>query len=148
MKTAWHYTTGQKAKLIFESGELKPTDLFIEPREKPILWFSKNQHWEQTANKMIMLPDGKIRQLTTDETREMGGGLFRFGMPSHELIQWPRLARIANMRSKIQRALEDGGLRVGADFREWCGLLEPVSIAPLTWQEMTDWGWFEFREVA
>jgi hypothetical protein len=148
MKTAWHYTTGQKAKLIFESGELKPTGAFIEAQERPILWFSKNQEWEQTANKMIMLPDGNFRQLTTDETRNMGEGLFRFGIPSHELIQWPRLARSANMRSKIQRALEESGLRQGADFREWCGLLEPVSIAGLTCQTMTDSGWQALQEAA
>lgn len=144
MKTAWHYTTGQKAKMIFESGELKPTDAFIEAQEKPILWFSKNQEWEQTANKMLVGP-GTLRQLTTDETRNMGGGLFRFGMPSNKLIQWPRLARSANMRSKIQRALEEGGLRAGADFREWCGLLEPVSIAGLTCQTLTDSGWVELE---
>jgi hypothetical protein len=145
MKAAWHYTTGQKAKMIFESGELKPTDAFIEAQEKPILWFSKNQEWEQTANKMIILPDGNFRQLTTDETRNMGEGLFRFGIPSLELSPWPRLARSANMRSKIQRALEEGGLRAGADFREWCGLLEPVSIAGLTCQTLTDSGWVELE---
>jgi len=141
MKTAWHYTTGEKAKLIFESGELKPTGAFIEAHEKPILWFSTNQDWERTANKWIMAPDGKILPLTMEETRNMGGGLFRFGMPSLQLIQWPKLARLANMRSKIQWALEEGGLRAGADFREWCGLLEPVSIDALTCQTMTDSGW-------
>ena len=145
MKTAWHYTTGQKARLIFESGELKPTGAFIEAQEKPILWFSKNQDWEQTANKMTMLPDGKIRPLSMEETRKMGGGLFRFGSLSDELIQWPRLARLSNMRSKIQRALEEGGLRAGADFREWCGLLEPISIAVLTCQILRDSAWVELE---
>ena len=148
MKTAWHYTTGQKAKMIFESGELKPTDAFIEAQERPILWFSKNQDWEQTANKMLAGPGGALRPLTMEETRELCGGLFRFGMPSHDLIQWPRLARSANMRSKIQRALEEEGLRAGADFREWCGILEPVSIAGLTCQTMTDSGWQALQEAA
>ena len=148
MKTAWHYTTGQNAKLILESGKLMPSVEFIEPQEKPILWFSTNELWEQTANKMTMTPDGKIRPLTMEETRNMGEGLFRFGMPSHELIQWPRLARSANMRSKIQRALEEGGLRAGADFREWCGLLESVSIAGLTCQILKDSGWDDVQLAA
>ena len=143
MKTAWHYTTGQKAKLILEIGELKPTGAFIDSKEKPILWFSTNEHWEQTANKMTILPNGILRPLTMQGTRDMGGGLFRFGMPSDQLIRWPRLARAANMKRKIQWALEEAGLRAGADFREWCGLLEPVSIAALTWEEMTDSGWVE-----
>jgi hypothetical protein len=140
---AWHYTIGQKAKLILESGELKPATTFIEAGEKPILWFSTNQDWEQTANKMLTLPDGTLRQLTMEETGAMGGGLFRFGMPSENLIKWPRLAREANMRGKIQRSLEVVGLRQGADFREWCGSLEPVSIAFLFFQTMTDSGWLE-----
>lgn len=148
MKTAWHYTTGQKAKLILESGELKPTSAFIEPEEKPILWFSTNELWEQTANKMLGLPNGALRFLTMQETRDMGGGLFRFGMPTDQLIRWPRLARTANMKRKVQWTLEEAGLRGGADFREWCGLLEPVSIAALTWEEMTDSGWVKLRGAA
>lgn len=148
MKTAWHYTTGQKAKLIFESGELKPTSLFIEPGEKPILWFSTNQVWEQTANKMLELPDGTLRLLTMEGSRKLGGGLFRFGIPADQLIRWPRLARAANMRGKVQRSLEECGLRDGADFREWCGLLEPVSIDALAWEEMTDSGWVKLRRAA
>jgi hypothetical protein len=143
--TAWHYTTTQKAKLIFESGELKPTTSFIESRERPILWFSKNQGWELTANKMMMLPNGEPRHLTMEETFEYGGGLFRFGKPSNQLIQWPRLARIANMRTKIQKAVEVAGLRAGADFRDWCGLLEAVSIADLHCQTMKDWGWVDYQ---
>ena len=144
MKTAWHYTTGEKANLIFKSGELQPTAAYIEEREKPILWFSINQEWEQTANKMVQLPNGAFRPLTMEETRKLGGGLFRFGMPAHQLVAWPRLARLANMRSNISRLLEEAGLRAGADFREWFGSLDAVPIAGLHCQTMTESGWVDF----
>lgn len=136
MKIAWHYTTGENALLIFESGELRPTSSYIEPGEKPILWFSKTQYWEETANKMLRLDDGSLRKLTMKETYERGEGLFRFGLPSERATNWPKIASLAGMRSKIRQNLEIAGMRDGADFREWCGLLEPVSIFTLYGQKM------------
>lgn len=141
MKTVWHYTTGQKALLIFESGELKPSSSYIEPGEKPILWFSHNQYWEETANKAIIEEGGKLRRLSMTETSDLGGGLFRFGMPFDRVVNWPKLATLAGMRSKIRKNLEIAGIKSGADFREWCGLLQPVSIFTLYGQKMDAGEW-------
>jgi hypothetical protein len=46
---AWHYTTGQKFEQISASGMLIPGGIGAEPSGTPVLWFSRNQHWEQTA---------------------------------------------------------------------------------------------------
>jgi hypothetical protein len=50
---AWHYTTGSNALLIFESGVLRPTSLYVAPPEKPVLWFSTTPYWEPTASKKV-----------------------------------------------------------------------------------------------
>lgn len=147
MKIAWHYTTGQKAIQILESAELRPTDNYIEQKEKPILWFSTNQHWELSANKMLLLPNGSLRGLSMEEMGGYGCGLFRFGIPFDKVLRWPNLARMAGMKSKVKRALEDAGQKMGADFGEWCGLLKPVSIFELYGQVMTSKGWADINEL-
>jgi hypothetical protein len=133
----WHYTTRQCAMLIFESTVLKPADAYLTKGEKPILWFSKNQYWEKTANK-AWVQGTQSRLLTMEEMREKGGGLFRFGIEQEKTINWPRLGAMAQMPSKIRKALEAQGIRQGGHFHDWCGLLEPVSIFECVGMVMND----------
>jgi len=49
----WHYTLLTKLQMILNDGLIKPTDVMIDPREKPAVWFSSNQAWEPTATKNI-----------------------------------------------------------------------------------------------
>jgi hypothetical protein len=46
---ARHYTTGRKFQHISASGMLIPGGIGAESTGAPVLWFSRNQHWEQTA---------------------------------------------------------------------------------------------------
>ena len=125
---AWHYTVGNHFLKIMESGYLRPTDIGIEPGEKPILWFSTNQTWDQTACKAV-LKDGKICRISKEETRNLGGGLYRFGMPIDRLHMWPKLVRKARMTPNVQRLLEIEGRKQGANPSEWCGLTSnPIAI--------------------
>ena len=144
---AWHYTIGLYIKPIFESGELQPADAFLEKGEKPILWFSKNQHWEQTAAKARLDDRGERLWLTKDETAEHGGGLFRFGIEADKLTSWPRLGAVAGMRGKIRKALEIEGFRRGAHFLDWCGSVTPVPVNGLIFEVMGDCGeWIDHSQ--
>lgn len=74
---AWHYTTGKKAALILESGELRPTNCNVPAGEKPVLWFSLRQSWEPSATKGIVdSRTGRRRDATLTEMHFMGGGSF------------------------------------------------------------------------
>ena len=92
---AFHYTTGYCFEKIVVDQSLKPATAFVPRNEKPILWFSSDPYWENTANKAIM-ENGNIRKLTMKETMLRGGGLIRFGINKNKLQPWSKLWKKAN----------------------------------------------------
>lgn len=71
----WHYTIVQYLPSIIADGEIKlATEYVWEGR--PVVWFSTNPRWEETANKSWE-SNGVIRFLDKDETEQVGQGLAR-----------------------------------------------------------------------
>lgn len=145
MDLVWHYTTRSCGRHILDSGELKPADSYMECGEKPILWFSRNQYWEETANKAFVPHGAKVsRRLTMKQMHEFDGGLCRFGISIERLLPWPEIAVAAGMRKGIQKGLEKAGREYRANPRDWLGSLEKVSIwnNNVFMQTMSDdWEW-------
>lgn len=135
---AWHYTTGQKFLAIVESGYLKPTNIDVKPPEKPILWFSLNQKWENTANKAILEASGEIKRLSMMDTYKLGGGLVRFGIEPNMLNLGDELRRKASMSASLWRALWKEGLKQNAKPSEWCGTIKSIPIDELIIEVMND----------
>ena len=125
---AWHYTTGTKFKQIVESGYLDPKKTATPANEKSILWFSKNQHFEPTAQKAIRLPTGQIKSLGMMGTYEMGGGLIRFGYPVAKLTEYKKLCRQAGINMLDVFSLERVGVSQGAKPADWMGTLKKIDI--------------------
>lgn len=124
---AWHYTTGEFAVRIAEAGVLLPTDAFIGPRERPVLWFSMEQDWEPTASKWCW-QGSAVRKLDRWETCAAGRGLARFGIDPSKLIAWPALARVARIPPKTADGLVRAGLRQGAVPTRWRGSVDPIPL--------------------
>ena len=123
----WHYTTGEKLLLIAESGELRPGKAYVPEHEKPILWFSLNQYWDNTVNKGLLKPDGSILQLDMRGTFEGGGGLARIGVSEDTArYGWKALRHISNMDSYMAKHLVKRALEVGTNPREWRGTFDAV----------------------
>jgi hypothetical protein len=123
---AWHYTTGEWFQAIVESGVILPSTAYIDPDEKPIVWFSLNSHWEQTANKLDLEADG-LRTLSMEETAAHCGGLDRFGVcPAVCPYTWRELKQLSGMSPRIAAALYRIGIEQGARPGQWRGTFEPV----------------------
>jgi hypothetical protein len=124
---AWHYTTGEKFKLIVESGFLLPTTAHISPGEKPVLWFSTHPYFEPTARKAFR-ERGTLRILDVPELYQRAGGLIRFGLPTSDLLSWEAIKGTAGMGRQVRRTLESSARRQGANPSDWWGCFEPVSV--------------------
>ena len=152
---AWHYTIGLMLPLICESGVLRPTDAGIPPDERPVLWFSTNPYWEPTSAKMIArsmkeqlesengLP---FRTLSMHECAEGGEGLYRFGLPAAQLIQWPEVGKRAGISAPMRNAIIRAGRMQGANPSQWYGTLEDIPIAGLLLQQLVDFRRWETKE--
>lgn len=136
----WHYTVGQLFAPILDDGWLRPATAVVVAPEKPILWFSGNQDWEETANKLVGLPDGSFRYGSRETTRELGGGLVRFGYRRDRLHPWPKIARKAHMTAKTMAGLEAAARKAGSSPAEWYGTTRPIPLAQIKWVEVEENG--------
>jgi hypothetical protein len=144
--TVWHYTTAQSLLKIVETGSILPATAFVAKEERPIVWFSLNQSWEPTANKLYLQGDGTIIALNREQTEELGGGLVRIGVaPETAPYDWHALKQLSGMSSKIAQALYEGAVQGGATPGEWRGTFEPVLQAQWTAVEVfRDGDWINF----
>ena len=142
----WHYTTGTKLPLILSSGELRPSGV-QSPGEKPILWFSRNQVWEPTSAKAILLDNGQ-RILSKDENVVLCRGLYRFGMQPDRLHPWPKIGRKARMHPRIRHGLELAGYQQGSKPSDWLGTTVAIPLERVTVQFLEEEQWEDITLLA
>ena len=125
--TKWHYTTGQKFRLIVESGEISPATAFVPKGERPIVWFSTAPDWEPTANKAWQNSDGTIVSLDRELTAQLAGGLVRFGIaPETAPHDWHVLKELSGMSSETARGLYRVAIQQGSLPDQWWGTFDAV----------------------
>jgi hypothetical protein len=123
----WHYTTGQKFRMIVESGEIKPATAGVPPGEKPIVWFSTAPDWEPTANKAWRNPDGTIAHLDREQTAKLAGGLVRFGVASEIApYDWHALKELSGMSNEMAQGLDRAAIEQGSRPGQWWGTFDAV----------------------
>ena len=125
----WHYTFLPHLESILRDGLIRPATALVEPPERPIVWFSRNQFWERTVTKGMKLASG--RSLELDFNAMVAHGVFpvRIGvLPETAPHDWLALRTI----SRMEPAMADGLVRVAeevrADPRDWYGTFKPVAM--------------------
>ncbi len=138
---AWHYTTGEKFTGILRAGYIHPATANIPEHERSVVWFSLNQHFEETARKGKIDPvTREFGRATLAEMRELCGGLVRLGLPARSLLTGEALRRKARISSDMWRSLVKIGIQQGADPAEWFGIAGAVELALCEVQRMDDAG--------
>jgi hypothetical protein len=127
-RLVWHYTTGYYLERIIKTQTLLPTEKGIEPGERPALWFSKEQHWEPTAQKRWPNPDGTYRLLGMLGTYQHVGGLGRIGVDPDrvELCDFATFVATSGIPQEAVRKMRRVGREQRANPRNWL-----VSFAPV-----------------
>lgn len=139
--TAWHYTTYERYREIFKEGFLQPSSIFQGEGIKPILWFSFNQDWEESANRNLVFHDTGERKLATkEEMKKYGGGLVRFGVhiigkgngfvgsSGQKILPWSGIFKKARVPKSMVKDAEKSFLEKGFNLWEWVGQFTPLSI--------------------
>lgn len=149
MNLAWHYTTGEKFELILFCGYLKTTLSSHELREneRPVLWFSINQKWEQTASYRIV-KDGKLIKSPMLENKEGVGGLVRLGYPHSQLLPWIELWKAAGIIPQMKRLLEKNAREDGSNQFHWMGTFNNISLADLVIETMNECNQWEAAQLS
>ena len=129
----YHYTKVMHLPPILAQG-LKPTNVFIAPGEKPVLWFSTNPQWENT----VFCSDAPSLKEAHLRMRSMGG-LARIGC--HDSVaphRWKELKELANIPSKFAMSLYQAAIAVQSRPGEWRGTFSVVPVKQFKTIEVFD----------
>lgn len=130
---AWHYTTTDRFQSIEAMGLLLPATAGVPDTERPVSWFSVNQHFEPTAAKgFIDAATGQRRTATIAEMVDLAGGLVRLGMPARELLTGEALRRKARISNSNWAALCHAAAQCGAMPSQWFGFVGAVDLTRCT----------------
>lgn len=116
----YHYTIGDRTESILECGYIDMATAFIEKNERPAAWLSSHPDWDETANKMLLKPDGTLASCDKEDTRKIGGGLFRFRISRGELEihDWQGYRRLSGVSDLIAVSQEIVTREKGMDTSE------------------------------
>jgi hypothetical protein len=129
MPALYHYTTGQKWKLIDADGVIKLCDgpLQMQKKERPVAWFSTNPVYEPSAIKFAADSRGRQTRLTYEQMHQLADGTYRISI---ELAAAPHNYAAFIVKSGIPldeaRYLAEVGIHWGADPNHWFVSFEPV----------------------
>lgn len=129
----YHYTVVNKLPLILDSGYLALTPKRPIEGESPLLWFSSNPVWEETANKGAYTTNGALIQLTKEETAHYCGGLARFKLNSHlfpQILPWAEVKNIL-VPPDLSKSLEFTAELYNSVPAQWFVSKSPISIKTL-----------------
>ena len=117
----YHYTIGDRTESILKCGHIRTATAFIGKDERPATWLSSNEVWEESANKMVMKPDGSLWDCDKEATRKTGGGLFRFrvNQESLDIHDWESWKRVSNVFGPIAQGLEVVAEESGSSTSEY-----------------------------
>lgn len=139
-ETLWHYTTLSCLLQIIESGFIKRATAGVPKGEKPVVWFSTNQDWENTCNKGIVdysHPHGS-RRATKDEMIQMCGGLARIGVNKITApYNWQQFKKIGRVNPLTAKGLVSTAIKMGGDPNEWRVAFKP--IVKKHWTDVQIW---------
>lgn len=146
-KIYWHYTSLERFAQIMESGVILPATAHTGKNEKPVVWFSANQFWEQTANKAI-IQYGQIRGLTREEMFRLGVG--RIGVSIESVpYNWEGFKKVSGILNRVSKGLVVSAKKVKSNPKDWRVSFEPVIREK--WLRMEVWQngkWKSLQDIA
>jgi hypothetical protein len=126
----WHYTVGLRLDHIVADGQIRQATIGVPHSEKPCVWFTASDAWEETANKLLPLEhmgEPVMLALDRDLTHRINGGLVRIGVaPDTAPHDWQAFKRLSGIPPKNASSLYQVAVEVGSRLSNWFVSFEPV----------------------
>ena len=131
---SYHYTTGEKVQSIITDGQLNRSVIGITDGELPVLWFSKNQRFENTSRKGLFYRGNKLNWDLSLQHNLMTNVRFGIRNDDPRLMNWITTCNVSGTPTRDVRYMEKIGKIWGSFPSNWYGVLSDVSIKELTFQ--------------
>ena len=127
----WHYTKGCHLPQILESEVIRVADILLDPRERPVVWFSPHPLWEPTVTSLWA-------DLPIEEIAVRAGGLVRIEVRAEAApVSWRSWRKHSGVSWKTATRLGDTARKQGANPNGWRVSYQPVTsemwLAVETW---------------
>lgn len=130
MKRVFHYTILERYQSIFNDGEIKVATKFVPVGVKPVVWFTTNPDWDETANKGAAMDDGSFKTLNRQSMWEMGVHPIRIEIDPTmvSLRSWNNYKKNSGDSKEVLKGLEKTAKQVGSNPKLWLVSYESVPI--------------------
>jgi hypothetical protein len=115
----FHYTTMEKLEHILNDRLIIPATEYVPKNERPVVWFSTNPVWEETANKGIMDALGRISEGSREKTHEGAGGLSRIEVPESTTVNWLTFKLESGIKPILAKRLARTAKKQNSKPSEW-----------------------------
>jgi hypothetical protein len=129
----YHYTVGAHYDRILAAGLLKPSTAYVCKSERPVVWFTRSDKWDSTANKAYGCEIGGQRAhvgLDENWTHRCFGGLVRMAIDAtvapHD---WRAFKRLGGINPRTAKGLYSTALQNGVQPSNWRVSFEPVALS-------------------
>src|SRR5262249_26455803 len=123
----WHYTIRVHFQSILQDALIKSATSGVPQGERPVVWFTRNESWEPTANKVFQRPDGTARLSTTEEMLRLGQGLIRIGVKRETAPHnWDEFVRLGGASERTIKELKDTAKARGSNHKDWFVSFDPI----------------------
>jgi hypothetical protein len=130
----YHYTKSTKLASILTHG-LRPRRILLAPGEKPVLWFTTNDRWEDTG----LTIDAPSLGGAHDFVLKLGARLIRIACDDDVAPHgWNEIQKLAATPAGVAARLYELATGAGSRPDDWKGTLNDVTVEKCRAFEMYD----------
>ena len=123
----FHYTRASNFLKILRAGFIKLATEIVAAKERPVVWFSFNPHWEPTASPGCEDPITGVRRTVNFEELTRMDAPIRIEIPETEAAHdWNDFKRLSHCPHKTWRNLSRTARAAGSDPKDWRVSFEAV----------------------
>jgi hypothetical protein len=131
MKKVFHYTGWERFQGICIDGEIRVATKHVPPGVKPVVWFTTNPDWEETANKPVVRRDGSLSEpLNRHALWEHGYNPIRIEVDPKKasLSSWNNYKKNSGDSMDMLKSLEKTAKQMGSNPKQWLVSYENVPV--------------------
>jgi hypothetical protein len=130
VKRVFHYTVFQRLQSIFTDTEIKVATKNVPAGVKPVVWFTTNPDWEETANKDVDFGNGSTEFLNRQSMWEKGIHPIRIEVDPTKvsLRSWSNYKKNSGDSMDTIKSLEKTAKQLGSNPKQWMVSYENVPV--------------------
>lgn len=135
----YHYTINSKLADIEQAGYLQRSPLKPDRKEKPVVWLSSDDNFENSARKMAFNPKTQQQHLmTTDEMINLTGALVRYVFVANDIDArtWNDARRDTGMSRNRRDLLLERAELVASNPNDWWVTFSEIELTKAIRVEM------------